>query len=257
MTSPAVRAEMQSPGRPRAEQQPHRREYKRTYKACDSCKRKKSRCILDDAGDSVAGGPCRRCRRELRDCTFTFDRGAPGRRSIRHAAPVTVITAITAREHRDETDEHAGPGLVIPPSAVPPSTVIVSGAGTSVVPDALPEHDSRRVAEQGRGPLNSPLPASFMRTAVSNESEALGLLYRAAEHADGQSTAQLAPLTGPSPHGGLLEASDLTSSATHMAGAGLAQPREDILQLWESVRFVRQGWFTAREAVTYLDLYVA
>jgi hypothetical protein len=34
----------------------------------------------------------------------------------------------------------------------------------------------------------------------------------------------------------------------------LSQPDEPTLDLWDKCRFVRQGWFTAQEAVTYIDL---
>lgn len=34
----------------------------------------------------------------------------------------------------------------------------------------------------------------------------------------------------------------------------LSQPDEATLDLWDKCRFVRQGWFTAQEAVTYIDL---
>lgn len=34
----------------------------------------------------------------------------------------------------------------------------------------------------------------------------------------------------------------------------LSNPSQDILECWKPHRFVRQGWFSAREAVTYIDL---
>jgi hypothetical protein len=37
--------------------------------------------------------------------------------------------------------------------------------------------------------------------------------------------------------------------------SALSQPREDILDLWDNCNFVRLGWLTSQEAVTYLDLY--
>lgn len=37
----------------------------------------------------------------------------------------------------------------------------------------------------------------------------------------------------------------------------LSRADDDVLDWWDKCRFVRQGWFTAQEAVTYLDLYVA
>lgn len=36
----------------------------------------------------------------------------------------------------------------------------------------------------------------------------------------------------------------------------LSDPSDDVLDMWDKCRFVRQGWFTAQEAVTYVDLYV-
>ncbi|KAH6662950.1 hypothetical protein F5X68DRAFT_178076 [Plectosphaerella plurivora] len=35
----------------------------------------------------------------------------------------------------------------------------------------------------------------------------------------------------------------------------LSQPEDPTLDLWDKCRFVRQGWFTAQEAVTYIDLF--
>ncbi|EKG11279.1 hypothetical protein MPH_11624 [Macrophomina phaseolina MS6] len=35
----------------------------------------------------------------------------------------------------------------------------------------------------------------------------------------------------------------------------LSAAAEDVLDLWKCCRFVRMGWFTAREAVTYVDLF--
>lgn len=34
----------------------------------------------------------------------------------------------------------------------------------------------------------------------------------------------------------------------------LSRPDEITLDFWDKCRFVRQGWFTAQEAVTYIDL---
>lgn len=34
----------------------------------------------------------------------------------------------------------------------------------------------------------------------------------------------------------------------------LSEPADAILDMWDKCRFVRQGWFTAQEAVTYIDL---
>jgi hypothetical protein len=34
----------------------------------------------------------------------------------------------------------------------------------------------------------------------------------------------------------------------------LSEPTDATLDMWDKCRFVRQGWFTSQEAVTYVDL---
>lgn len=34
----------------------------------------------------------------------------------------------------------------------------------------------------------------------------------------------------------------------------LSEPTDSTLDMWDKCRFVRQGWFTSQEAVTYVDL---
>lgn len=34
----------------------------------------------------------------------------------------------------------------------------------------------------------------------------------------------------------------------------LSEPTDATLDMWDKCRFVRQGWFTSQEAVTYIDL---
>lgn len=34
----------------------------------------------------------------------------------------------------------------------------------------------------------------------------------------------------------------------------LSEPSEELLDLWDRCRFTRLGWFTAQEAITYIDL---
>jgi hypothetical protein len=36
--------------------------------------------------------------------------------------------------------------------------------------------------------------------------------------------------------------------------SALSDPDDEVLDMWDKCRFVRQGWFTAQEAVTYVDL---
>jgi hypothetical protein len=52
---------------------PRPRDFQRVYKACESCRKKKTRCVLDPLGNRD-GGPCGRCKREFRECVFSVDR---------------------------------------------------------------------------------------------------------------------------------------------------------------------------------------
>jgi hypothetical protein len=101
---------------------------------------------------------------------------------------------------------------------------------------------------------NSGLTDTVMRTFVSTGNDALNVLFRAAEQRD-QESAQGAMST---PRGSK-RAEDCNTTPTAYP---MPPPPEsynphiepDILQLWESFRFVKMGWFTPREAVFYMDL---
>ena len=45
------------------------REYRRAYKACENCRKRKSRCVIS-AEEYASGFSCARCRREMKQCTF-------------------------------------------------------------------------------------------------------------------------------------------------------------------------------------------
>lgn len=107
-----------------------------------------------------------------------------------------------------------------------------------------------------------------MRTVVSNGHDALNLLFEAANQ-EGQSDSQ-----SPSsrhPHGagrtplssvGNLSAAACTSSPAVSvpmsmnvtSGGAASDPKTDVLEIWGAFRFVRMGWLSAQEAVTFVDL---
>lgn len=57
---------------------PRARGYQRIYKACVTCRSKKTRCIVDATPGGLAGVPCNKCRRESRQCSFTSSLGSQG-----------------------------------------------------------------------------------------------------------------------------------------------------------------------------------
>ncbi|ORY91668.1 hypothetical protein BCR35DRAFT_73363 [Leucosporidium creatinivorum] len=80
---------------------------KRTYRACLPCRSRKLKCDLGDP-DAPSEGPCRRCRRESRDCVFT---ARPGRTFTRtdpeassssahlQSQPLPVVSSQQYRPH--------------------------------------------------------------------------------------------------------------------------------------------------------------
>lgn len=94
------------------------------------------------------------------------------------------------------------------------------------------------------GSDESPLTDPVMSTIFTRPSDALNVLFDAAQVPGGELTSEQAPAT------------NLVSESGQVAVSALSQPSEEVLDLWDKCRFVRQGWFTAQEAVTYLDLYV-
>jgi|TARA_R110002003_G_scaffold214_46_gene16402 hypothetical protein len=98
-----------------------------------------------------------------------------------------------------------------------------------------------------------------MRTVVSSGSDALNLLFEAAHHRDAIDNAEQTgsqayetPRSGPSGYEGV------PSSPFHTFRAQPVQmstPSPETLKVWTACRFVQMGWFSAHEAVTYVDLF--
>lgn len=88
----------------------------------------------------------------------------------------------------------------------------------------------------------------MVQAVVNNPSDAVGLLFRTAggvetedhPHSGGQTAA-------PEDHGQELSPGSLTPSLPIHETVP-----QQILELWSQHRFVRQGWFTEREAIGYV-----
>lgn len=107
-----------------------------------------------------------------------------------------------------------------------------------------------------------------MRTVVSNGHDALNLLFEAANQegqSDNQSPSSLYPHgAGRTPHSGIgnLSAAACTSSPAGSVpvsmnvtpGATASDHKTEVLEVWSAFRFVRMGWLSAQEAVTFVDL---
>jgi hypothetical protein len=109
----------------------------------------------------------------------------------------------------------------------------------------------------------------MMRTVVSSGNDALNILFEAA-NAQSQEDSVIEsdslleneqPRAGhPVTHEGSSNQIELTIPPEVLKKAmrpvELSHVSKDVLNVWEACRFVRMGWFTAREAVTFIDLFV-
>lgn len=120
---------------------------------------------------------------------------------------------------------------------------------------------------RGRHHSTSTLANSMMRTVVSSGNDALNILFEAAAAAHNQETGRDLQDT----HARGLQDADLTTGSGgsvnggHSAGpevvpkvvlpVELADASKEVLNVWETCRFVKMGWFTSREAVTFIDWF--
>ncbi|KAE8153292.1 hypothetical protein BDV25DRAFT_169174 [Aspergillus avenaceus] len=204
--------------------------FRRSYVACMSCRARKVRCILGSEP------PCAKCEREHRECVFQTPR-KPGRH--RRAPRWSQGQSSSLGNHFEETDASEQP----------------SDSGLSVVPDTsgivlnTPETDPHAQDASHHDP---PLSDRVMSTIFTRPSDALDVLFDAARNNLDESPSSQG-MTGRGTAGG--GATKIVLDGGLVSVPGLSQPSEDILDLWDKCRFVRQGWFTAQEAVTYLDLF--
>ncbi|KAE8142942.1 hypothetical protein BDV38DRAFT_293422 [Aspergillus pseudotamarii] len=206
--------------------------YKRSYVACVSCRARKVRCLLGDEP------PCAKCEREHRECVFEASgkvgkhRQAPRWSLVQGHAPESLHrTRIqerpsdTGHRHEDRTPR------------------VISTAASEPDPHHLPGSD---------GQDNPSLSGRVMSTILARPSDALDVLFDAARADVGESSSSHAMDQA----GTIRDKSPTVVSASGLVSvSGLSHPSEDVLDLWDRCRFVRQGWFTAQEAVTYIDLF--
>jgi Fungal Zn(2)-Cys(6) binuclear cluster domain len=220
---------------------PELREFQRAYKACVPCRKRKSRCELS-AEDYSAGRPCTRCRRELKECVFTAERH-------------------TTKRPKLDTNEDASKT----PQTQTPGTPTRGSGGMKSPPQPQARLQSIRRHHQMHAPAEQPKLAAqnrdsrlsdpMMRTVLASGSDALNLLFEAANQSGGD-----LDLTR-------VDNGASNSSTTHPTSPNfpvqprpsvihskLVNPSSDVLEVWNACRFVRMGWFSAEEAVLLVDL---
>ncbi|KAF1997171.1 C6 transcription factor-like protein [Amniculicola lignicola CBS 123094] len=238
----------------------HPEDFKRAYKACINCRQRKAKCILTSSTD---GGelkpPCQRCRREMRECIFRSERSWVKRRK-----PGEIET----QDNREESPELAATGHdnTSPQQQAPLHRI--STSGSIATPSDTPplgrrgsDHDAllspagalRRVSTSQPN-----LADSVMRTVVSSGQDALNLLFEAAHHRDAIDSQEHTASAGQAyetPRSGLSGPNPSSPFTFRAQPVQMSQPSPETLKIWTYCRFVQMGWFSAHEAITYVDLF--
>ncbi|EIT73416.1 Zn(II)2Cys6 transcription factor [Aspergillus oryzae 3.042] len=241
-----------------------------TISACLACRQRKAKCELGTGPDGLAlGPPCAKCRREQRECVFSekkaWERQKKRGELTRQSEEGTPLPA------------RARPRLSSNPGISRDESHHVLSHGPSPLSYAEQNQDngdstlqsSPTEGSQRRRQSTSTLANSMMRTVVSSGNDALNILFEAAaahskEHGNGLSESSTPSRNARSSTGrsNNYESSLNQSIVPPEVLAKAAQPVEvsqaskEVLSVWGACRFVRMGWFTAREAVTFIDLFV-
>ncbi|KAF2811894.1 C6 transcription factor-like protein [Mytilinidion resinicola] len=225
-------------------------DFQRAYKACINCRARKARCVLTTDGNNLVP-PCQRCRREMRECVFRAERSWTKR----------------PKQSSLEPDPNEPPDQAVTNVSFP--SIIRNGksgarrtSGAASIPpitydNASPIQERARRASSPVAPGR--LADSVMRTVVSSSNDALNLLFEAAHHRDTLGPPNDPDTTEPSPNNqpltyGSGDTPPAMSSSRGRVG-NLSKASPETLRTWNACRFVQIGWFSAQEAVTYVDLF--
>ncbi|CAI6098752.1 unnamed protein product [Clonostachys chloroleuca] len=210
----------------------NQRSFKRGYVACVSCRARKSRCIVKEKP------PCSKCAREHRECRFDHRPRAP-----KHREPPKWTQS---EQPSDTASKQAEPAA---PYASPQNPDIALDSYKALPQDVRPLGHSPNNA-------NQTLYDRVRSTIVTSTNDALDILSDAAgqQHSVAGSTP-----SQPQPPSALQNAGPTVIPGEY-SGLGftitaLSEADDATLDMWDKCRFVRQGWFTAQEAVTYIDLF--
>ena len=182
---------------------------KRTYVACEPCRKRKVRCEIQDKP------PCAKCYREHRECTFRHSAIATKRRE----PPLwTRPASTTQREFLPDDSQDMSP---------------------------LQEFSDGRSSQASGYQHSSWQDERVMSSVISQPRHAMEVLFAAARP---EQNADVNIESTPR----IIHDNEITGN--FYVTSPLSIPDDAVLNSWDKFRFVRQGWFTAQEAVTYIDL---
>lgn len=264
-----------------APERSEKRTYRRAYKACESCRSKKSKCVIPEDGSP----PCTRCRRELRKCIVSEERPWAKRQKtdLRREvdeqsrasddAPARRSMGPVQSSHREDRGHQLDLDGFRPPTAES-STYSNNTTSFNAAVDSFPREASLSASISGQHAFanhqrtpqshDNALATSVMRTVVSSGNDALNLLFEAVNHSEPGRNRDAATLP-PGPHSPQVQTPSQSSVVSRVTGVkldgqtaqdSLPTPEVDVSRVWNACRFVKMGWLSASEAVGLIDLYV-
>ncbi|MCJ1284022.1 hypothetical protein MMC26_003353 [Xylographa opegraphella] len=266
----------------------------RKAKAPIPCRRRKVRCDLGQV-DNPHDPPCVRCRREKKDCFFTetrrkrkaedegpqdlseeyvvrnrrsqFDTSRVSDRNVAEGqdggsmSPPDFEHYSGPTEKQERREPHAEPAAVLQGNPLGKSA-----ARNAPVRPLKTTPDGREVTNE--------TAAALFKSPINNPGDALHLLVDAVARSgdlnrQSDSTQQNASVQGGGASStsrklsdGTLLSHDLAMaidpaivSSSGEAATSAEDEMKDALRAWSLFRFVRAGWFTAAEAISYMDYF--
>ncbi|KAI1623932.1 C6 transcription factor [Exophiala viscosa] len=207
---------------------PRSERFTRSYIACERCRRRKVKCIVQEKP------PCAKCKRELRTCVFRQCRTSGRQRE----PPSWAASA----DH--QLDENMSP----PPQTSPPAVDLESLENLTSAD--LPMDNNLAHARTQQSLVERAVPFAMLNSGESPifSSEA----RQAAESLMSRATPLpgLAPAPDPHPAGNVEQGSVVPTVVNELCEAS-----PELLSTWNKCRFVRQHWLTAQAAITYVELF--
>ncbi|KPM35830.1 hypothetical protein AK830_g10736 [Neonectria ditissima] len=249
-------------------------QHKRVYQACIPCRRRKVRCDLGSV-DNPHDPPCVRCRRESKECFFSATR----RKRKTDDGEGSDVDEYIVRNGRKRVQTSDSP----PPTFIDRraySNVPLTPGGSQGRNQPLRRPDGSRrggdsefgVDDDANQTLENIEAQTVMRRSVFGPHDALDLLYKAAtdspaanhERKDSMPSIHPAP-PPPLAHDGVpkhIRRATMPVRVEQPIDPELSRPELssqpgyiEAIAAWQRFRFVRAGWFTAAEAIEYVDYY--
>ena len=262
--------------------------HKRGYQACIPCRKRKVRCDLGPV-DAPHDPPCVRCRRESKECFFSATRRKrkTDGDEEEHGEEDTEVAAHLARRksariqgsppdgyaHSQNSRHSLDTGSLPPRSPLDPYSHTQNESYTRSQQFAPSPHmdvsqdqevTNEAAAALFQSPINTPGDALHLLLKASNQSEELENQEASNASNVGGQTGWAQSGTGgnhslPTTAFGATQQTGQDANPANLdpaitgAGQGSPTPSREALSIWSRLKFVRAGWFTAREAVAYID----